>query len=123
DISQVIGTGPDGRISIDDVKAHTKRLVTAAAAGATAGGFPAEPLPDFTKWGAVDRQQMKGVRRKTAEHLSAAWATIPHVTQHDYADITALEEVRRKYQKQVEAAGGQLTVTAVAVKICAAALK
>lgn len=124
DVNQVAGSGPDGRISIDDVKAHTKRIVTgvSSASGATVSGL-AEPLPDFTRWGDVDRQQMRAVRRKTAEHLSAAWATIPHVTQHDYADITALEEARRKYAKQVEAAGGALTVTAVAVKIVAAALK
>jgi pyruvate dehydrogenase E2 component (dihydrolipoamide acetyltransferase) len=66
---------------------------------------------------------MRAVRRKTAEHLSAAWATIPHVTQCDLADITALDELRKKYAKQVEAAGGNLTVTSIAVKIVAAALK
>ena len=82
-----------------------------------------QPLPDFSRWGAVDRQPMRAVRRKTAEHLSAAWATIPHVTQHDLADITALEEVRKRYAKQTEAAGGNLTVTAIAVKVVAAALK
>jgi pyruvate dehydrogenase E2 component (dihydrolipoamide acetyltransferase) len=121
-IGQVAGSGPGGRISIDDVKAHTKKLVTTVAAGgAVAGG--AEALPDFTRWGAIDRQPMRAVRRKTAEHLSAAWTTIPHVTQHDVADITSLEELRKKYAKQVEAAGGNLTVTAIAVKICAAALK
>ena len=66
---------------------------------------------------------MRAVRRKTAEHLSAAWATIPHVTQHDQADITGLEELRKRYSKLVETAGGNLTVTAIAVKIVAAALK
>ena len=81
------------------------------------------PLPDFSRWGAIDRQPMRAVRRKTAEHLAAAWATIPHVTQHDLADITALEELRKKYAKQAEAAGGHLTVTAIALKIVAAALK
>jgi len=122
DIAQVAGSGPNGRISIDDVKAHTKKLVTAVAAGATVAGA-AEALPDFTRWGAVERQPMRAVRRKTAEHLSAAWATIPHVTQHDVADITTLEELRKKYTKAVEAAGGNLTVTAIAVKVAAAALK
>ena len=63
------------------------------------------------------------MRRKTAEHLSAAWLNIPHVTQQEYADITGLEDLRRRYRKTVEAAGGNLTVTAVAVKIVAAALK
>jgi pyruvate dehydrogenase E2 component (dihydrolipoyllysine-residue acetyltransferase) len=122
DIGQVAGSGPGGRISIDDVKAHTKKLVTTVAVGGAVAGV-AETLPDFTRWGAIDRQPMRAVRRKTAEHLSAAWATIPHVTQHDVADITSLEELRKKYAKQVEAAGGNLTVTAIAVKICAAALK
>jgi pyruvate dehydrogenase E2 component (dihydrolipoamide acetyltransferase) len=66
---------------------------------------------------------MRAVRRKTAEHLSAAWATIPHVTQCDLADITGLEELRKKYAKLVEAAGGNLTVTAIAMKVVASALK
>ncbi len=66
---------------------------------------------------------MRALRRKTAEHLSVAWATIPHVTQHDLADVTALEDLRKKYAKDAEAAGGNLTVTAIAVKVVAAALK
>jgi pyruvate dehydrogenase E2 component (dihydrolipoamide acetyltransferase) len=120
DINQVTGSGANGRISDDDVKNHAKRLVTGAARGA---GAAAEPLPDFSRWGDVERQPMRAVRRKTAEHLSAAWATIPHVTQCDLADITNLEELRKKYAKQAEAAGGNLTVTAIAVKVIASAMK
>ena len=120
DINQVSGSGDGGRISVDDVKTHAKRLVAGAARG---GGASAQPLPDFSRFGPVERQPMRAVRRKTAEHLSAAWATIPHVTQCDLADITALDELRKKYAKQVEAAGGNLTVTSIAVKIVAAALK
>jgi pyruvate dehydrogenase E2 component (dihydrolipoamide acetyltransferase) len=120
DINEVAGTGPSGRISVDDVKAHTKRLV---ATGGRGGGAAAAPLPDFSRWGDVERQAMRAVRRKTAEHLSAAWQTIPHVTQFDLADITALEELRKKYSKQTEAAGGNLTVTAIAVKVVASALR
>jgi pyruvate dehydrogenase E2 component (dihydrolipoamide acetyltransferase) len=121
EISEVPGGGPGGRISVDDVKAHSKRQL---AGGGRSGGGPAVtiPLPDFTRWGSVERQPMRAVRRKTAEHLSAAWATIPHVTQFDLADITGLEELRKKYAKQAEAAGGNLTVTSIAVKIVAAAL-
>ena len=101
---------PSGRISIDDVKAYAKRLI---GSGQHAGSnIAAEPLPDFSRWGAIDRQPMRAVRRKTAEHLSAAWTTIPHVTQHELADVTALEELRKRYAKQAEAAGGNLTVTA-----------
>jgi pyruvate dehydrogenase E2 component (dihydrolipoamide acetyltransferase) len=66
---------------------------------------------------------MSGIRRKTAEHLSHAWNAIPHVTQFDRADITALEQVRKKYRPEVEKAGGNLTVTAIAAKVVASALK
>jgi pyruvate dehydrogenase E2 component (dihydrolipoamide acetyltransferase) len=121
DINEVPGTGTAGRISVDDVKAHAKRLVAGSRSGG--GAAASVPLPDFSRWGAVERQAMRAVRRKTAEHLSAAWATIPHVTQFDLADITGLEELRKKYAKQVEAAGGNLTVTAIAVKVVAAALR
>jgi pyruvate dehydrogenase E2 component (dihydrolipoamide acetyltransferase) len=120
EISQVAGTGSSGRISADDVKEHARRLVTGAV---RAGGAPAEPLPDFSRWGDVERQPLRAVRRKTAEHLTAAWRTIPHVTQHDVADVTGLEELRARYAKKVEEAGGSLTVTAIAVKVVASALK
>jgi pyruvate dehydrogenase E2 component (dihydrolipoamide acetyltransferase) len=121
DIDQVAGSGSGGRISVDDVKAHAKRIITEPAA---AGGvIPAEPLPDFSRWGEIERQPMRAVRRKTAEHLTAAWTAIPHVTQHDLADVTNLEELRKRYAKQAETAGGSLTVTAIAVKVVAAALR
>ena len=96
------------------------RLVSAAMAP---GGAAAAVLPDFSRWGEIERQPMRAVRRKTAEHLLAAWTTIPHVTQHDLADVTALEDVRKRFAKQTEAAGGNLTVTSIAVKVVASALK
>ena len=81
------------------------------------------PLPDFSKYGEIERQPMSNIRRKTAEHLAHAWDTIPHVTQFDKADITPMEDLRAKFRKQVEQAGGNLTVTAVLVKVLAAAVK
>ena len=117
DIGRVAGSASDGRVSDEDVKAHARKAV------GSGGGPIAEPLPDFSRWGAIERQPMRAVRRKTAEHLSAAWATIPHVTQHSLADITNLDEIRKTYAKQVEAAGGSLTVTSIAVKVVAAALR
>ena len=66
---------------------------------------------------------MRNIRRVTAERLSAAWTSIPHVTQCDKADITELEKLRQKYAKQAEKAGGKLTITAIALKVIAAALK
>jgi pyruvate dehydrogenase E2 component (dihydrolipoamide acetyltransferase) len=126
DIYNVAGSGPGGRISEDDVKAFAKATLAAAV---TAAQIPqvsrfAEPkLPDFTKWGKVERVSMRGVRRKTAEHLREAWITIPHVTQHDRADITELEQLRAKFAPRAEEAGGKMTVTAIALKVCASALK
>ena len=125
DIYEVKGSGPGGRISEDDVKAHAKTLVTAATAQAApqAGHFRQPQLPDFGKWGKIERVSMRGVRRKTAEHLAEAWNTIPHVTQHDRADITELEQLRARFAPKAEEAGGKMTVTAIALKVCAAALK
>ena len=126
DIYDVKGSGAGGRISEDDVKVHAKALLSAAAtATATprAGHFAQPQLPDFAKWGKIERVSMRGVRRKTAEHLAEAWNTIPHVTQHDRADITELEQLRARFAPKAEEAGGKMTVTAIALKVCAAALK
>jgi pyruvate dehydrogenase E2 component (dihydrolipoamide acetyltransferase) len=121
DIAGVAGTGPGGRIGQEDVKAHVKAAIASGGgAGAPARAFA--PLPDFTKWGEVDPRPMSNIRRKTAEHLSIAWQA-PHVTQHDRADITALEAFRHGYGARVEKAGGKLTVTAVLVPIVAAAIR
>ena len=125
DIYNVQGTGPNGRISEADVKNHAKSVITAAVAGGSlpGAGRPAVKLPDFSKWGPVEKVPMRAIRRKTAEHLSEAWTTIPHVTQQDKADITELEELRKKYSSRAELAGGKMTVTAIALKVIASALK
>ena len=126
DIYEVKGSGPGGRISEDDVKAYAKSLLSAAVAATQtprAGHFAQPQLPDFTKWGKIERVSMRGVRRKTAEHLAESWNTIPHVTQHDRADITELEQLRARFAPKAEEAGGKMTVTAIALKVCAAALK
>jgi pyruvate dehydrogenase E2 component (dihydrolipoamide acetyltransferase) len=127
DIYEVKGTGPGGRIGEDDVKAHAKAALTAVTSGtaapARAGHFIAPKLPDFAKWGKIERVSMRGVRRKTAEHLAESWNIIPHVTQHDRADITELEHLRARFAPKAEQAGGKMTVTAIALKVCAAALK
>ena len=126
DIHEVKGTGPGGRISEVDVKAHSKALlasVTAAAQAPRGAQFAQPDLPDFTKWGKVERVSIRGVRRKTAEHLWQAWTTVPHVTQNDKADITELEHLRARFAPKAQEAGGKMTVTAIALKVCASALK
>jgi pyruvate dehydrogenase E2 component (dihydrolipoamide acetyltransferase) len=127
DIHNVAGSGPEGRISVEDVQAHVRGVMggseagDGSAAGEVAAG--AATLPDFSRWGEVDRKAMSNIRRKTAAHLSQAWRSIAHVTQHDKADITALEQLRTQYAAQTERAGGKLTLTAIALKIVAAALR
>ncbi|HEU5401843.1 MAG TPA: dihydrolipoyllysine-residue acetyltransferase [Terriglobales bacterium] len=125
DIHTVTGTGPGGRISEDDVKIYAKSLIAAAVAGGavTATHLRQPKLPDFAKFGKIERVSMRGVRRKTAEHMREAWTTIPHVTQQDKADITELEQLRAKFGPKAAEAGGKLTVTAIALKVCASALK
>jgi pyruvate dehydrogenase E2 component (dihydrolipoamide acetyltransferase) len=125
DIHSAPGSGPGGRISEDDVKLCAKNALLAAAAAAQTprGGFVEPELPDFAKWGKTERVSMRGVRRKTAEHLRQAWNTIPHVTQQDRADITELEQLRARFAPRAIEAGGKMTVTAIALKVCAAALK
>jgi len=124
DIYEVKGSGPGGRVSEDDVKAFAKVLLSTAAQSVPRAGHLAPPqLPDFAKWGKIERVSMRGVRRKTAEHLVEAWITIPHVTQHDRADITELEQLRARFAPKAEEAGGKMTITAIALKVCAAALK
>jgi pyruvate dehydrogenase E2 component (dihydrolipoamide acetyltransferase) len=124
EIRQVSGTGPGGRITVDDVQGFVRQALAGGEAAPSTGSTSApRALPDFAKWGEVERKPISNIRRKTAEHLSHAWNAIPHVTQHDEADITALEELRKKYSPMAERAGGKLTVTAVALKILAAAVK
>ncbi len=118
DITAVEGTGPGGRVSIDDVHSTARGIILGGG-----GRVAASPLPDFSQWGEIERVPLRSIRKKTAERLSEAWATIPHVTQYDKADITELEKIRQKYSKRTEAAGGKLTITAIALKVIAAALK
>lgn len=122
DIGQVPGTGPDGRISVEDVKSHSRQMTAGQVA---AGPRPSAraSLPDFEKWGPVETEPMSNLRRAAAEHLSAAWTNIPHVTYADKADVTDMEALRKQFGPAAEAAGGKLTMTAIALKIVAAALK
>lgn len=123
DLQQVPGSGEGGRITIEDVKRFAKELNTSRPPVVAAAGAGAPPLPDFARWGEIEIQPMNAVRRKTAEHMSLAWSQIPHVTQFDVADITDLEARRKKLADRAEKSGGKLTVTAVLIKIVAAALK
>jgi pyruvate dehydrogenase E2 component (dihydrolipoamide acetyltransferase) len=127
DIYDVKASGPGGRITEDDVKAHIKkgeRPDKMAPPGTAPTEMTGEPeLPDFSRWGDVETVELDGVRRITAANMSTAWRTVPHVTQFDQADITGLQEFINKNADKVAQNGGKLTVTAILVKVCAAALK
>jgi pyruvate dehydrogenase E2 component (dihydrolipoamide acetyltransferase) len=125
DLRQVKGTGPRGRLSKEDVKAWVKVAMQAGPAAQNNSGTAAAlpDLPNFAQWGAIHTEKLTPVRRATAAQMHRAWNQIPHVTQFDQADITEVEVFRKARAKQVEAAGGKLTVTAILLKICALALK
>jgi len=107
DIASVKGSGPGGRLSIDDVKAHARRLLESAPPASMTSAVP--ELPDFSRWGEVEVEAMTRVRRMTAENMSRAWLTAPQVTHNDLADITTLELLRQRYKGRVETTGGKLT--------------
>jgi pyruvate dehydrogenase E2 component (dihydrolipoamide acetyltransferase) len=118
ELALVRGTAPGGRVTQDDVKNYVKQL--ASGDGAPRGLVrQAPPPPDFARWGPVEHKPLEGVRRRTAEQMSLAWSLVPHVTQHDQADITDLEAFR----KQQDGKGPKLTVTAFALKAAAIALR
>ena len=117
DVRQVEGSGPTGRISVDDVKAHARHR------GPVAAMDVAIPLPDFAQWGPVERVRMSRLRRTLAENLARSWATVPHVTLFHEADVTDIEDVRVEYKEAAEARGAKLTITAFLLPVVAAALK
>ncbi|OGX27431.1 MAG: branched-chain alpha-keto acid dehydrogenase subunit E2 [Omnitrophica WOR_2 bacterium RIFCSPHIGHO2_01_FULL_48_9] len=117
DVTQVPGSGLGGRISISDVKAFAKALNTGAIA--RGGSVTPQPLPDFSKWGQIERKPMNNIRRKTTEHLSHAWTMIPHVTQFDKTDISELEKLRKSISTQDK----KVTITPFIMKVMASALK
>lgn len=122
DINKVPGSGEDGRISMNDIKAYVKKRMQGKDEGVGLG-ITKEVLPDFSKFGKTERAAMSKIREITAAHLSYAWAVTPHVTQFDKADITQFEKSRKELNIDVEKEGGKLTVTAILIKIIAEGLE
>ncbi len=121
DIHKVAGSAETGRITADDVKEYARTIISGGE------GKPAtmkgRSLPDFTKWGDVETEKITTTRKKIADTLSYTWSNVPQVTQYDQADITNLEESRKAYTAKAEKNGVKLTVTSIALKIVAMALK
>ena len=117
DLYQVRGTGKSGRILPEDVEDYVRGRL-AAQEGGTAPSF-SPTLPDFSKFGPIERRKLSKLRRTSAAQLSTSWQVIPHVTQHDEADVTELESVRRRYMQSAGKDGPKITVTAIVLKACA----
>lgn len=128
DIHTVKPAGPGDRITEADVKSHVKRELSPESepgAAAQAFGPPAEPpaLPDFGRWGEVETRELSNVRRLTAGSMTVSWQTVVHVTQFERVNITAALDFMNRHADKAADQGGKLTITAVLMKICAAALK
>jgi len=134
-LEEVKGTGPKGRISQEDVQAFTKAVMkgdastkaasakTPAAADGLALGLLPWPRVDFAKFGPVERKEMGRIKKISGANLHRNWVMIPHVTNHDDADITDLEAFRVQLNKENEKSGVKVTMLAFLIKACVAALK
>ena len=151
DLQRVPGSGPGGRVTSQDVRQFAERGVAPEGAPPPekeeapveereerrpveiAGleeispirpsAIPLPPLPDFRRWGEVERQPLRSVRRATAKHMARAWSQIPHVSHQDAADVTDLEALRQRYKAEIAELGGSLTLTTFVLKAAVAALK
>jgi pyruvate dehydrogenase E2 component (dihydrolipoamide acetyltransferase) len=126
DLALVPGTGRKGRVQREDVQAFVKASLSGRGAGGVpiAGVAVAAPLEiDFSKWGATELAPLHRVRRLSAANLHRSWVTVPHVTQHDNADITELDEFRRSLKGEAEKRGVKVTFLPFVVKAVTAALK
>lgn len=126
DLYQVTGTARGGRIRIEDVENFVHRKMTSpsesGSGSASVGIAVAAPLPDFSKFGPVEKQPLNKIFRTAASNLSTAWITIPHVTQHNLADITELETARKRYVKD-NPKSPKITMTAIMIKAVVGALR
>jgi pyruvate dehydrogenase E2 component (dihydrolipoamide acetyltransferase) len=141
DLHQVPASGPSGRVTSEDVRSYAEAPEEAqeeelehekaperrpARPGDVSEVVPsgARPeLPDFTRWGEVERIPLRSVRRATAKQMALSWSQVPHVVHQDEVDITELEEFRQKHKPAIEEAGGRLTPTVFAMKAAVVALK
>ncbi|MCU0603653.1 MAG: 2-oxo acid dehydrogenase subunit E2 [Desulfobacterales bacterium] len=134
DLAQVVPSGAAGQVTADDVRAFAAHRKSPAAAppppaaataeavsAASSGGSP--ELPDFAKWGPVERLPFRSIRRATARQMSLAWSQIPHVSSQEMVDVTRLEAFRQKHKKEVASQGGRLTFTVFALKAATTVLK
>jgi pyruvate dehydrogenase E2 component (dihydrolipoamide acetyltransferase) len=121
ELGRVRGSGAKGRVTADDVKAFVKEIMLGGG-GSAASALPAVPAVDFAKYGRVETEPLSRIQKISGPRLHASWVNVPHVTQHDEADITELEEKRAALKDQAKERGIKLTPLAFIVRACALAL-
>jgi pyruvate dehydrogenase E2 component (dihydrolipoamide acetyltransferase) len=122
-LAQVNGSGLKKRIVHDDVKAFVKAILSGQAAAPGGGGLPKTPSIDFAKFGEIDVQALTRIQKIAGPRLQASWINLPHVTQHDEADITDLEARRQVLKGPAKERGIALTPLAFIIKACVATLQ
>lgn len=120
DLGRVRGTGTKGRVRADDVKAYVKEILRGGGGGPA---LPSVPEVDFSKFGEIEHKPLSRIQRISGTRLHASWVNLPHVTQHDEADITELEETRQSLKRQAEERNIRLTPLAFILRACAFALE
>ncbi|QDT96961.1 2-oxo acid dehydrogenase subunit E2 [Gimesia aquarii] len=122
DLHLVSGSGPGGRVNQEDVENYVKNLIAGGGPAGGGSGIAVPPLPDFTQFGEVERKKLNKLSRVSANNLNLSWQIIPHVTQHDLADITDLETARKLFISKPNYSGPKITMTALAMKAVAIVL-
>ena len=124
DINKIIGSGPKGRISKLDVKNYVKSVLNSKSKLEGVIAASSEPkMPDFASFGPIRREKFSGIRLKISERMKYSWQSIPHVTQFDEAEISALEKFRKKRNNELKGENIKLSLTSIAIKIISLALK
>jgi pyruvate dehydrogenase E2 component (dihydrolipoamide acetyltransferase) len=131
DLARVTGSGPKGRVLQEDVQGFVKQVMRGEAPGASAanvaGGWALDLLPwpkvDFARFGPIETRALSRIRKISAANLARNWVMIPHVTQHDEADVTDLEAFRVRLNEENGKDGPKVTMLAFVVKACVAALR
>ena len=123
DLARVEGSGPRGRIMREDVQTFVKGVIGQGGARQAGPGMTPPPAVDFSRFGATERIALSRIQRKAGPHLQRSWASIPHVTQFEEADVTEIERLRKALQGDAGRHGVKLTMLAILLNVCATALR